>query len=411
MTPATTAAIAWAAIDSQPFAHWDRDRTSDLYAQHRGCPICGAWRERVIFEQPSFQFFSDATILSNPKRMTLRDVQCRDCYALYKNPCYSRDGMRVLFGEAGRSYGHASHAQAQVDWLQQEGLLEGRTSVLDVGCGGGRFLSLMPTSWRRMGIEPDAGLAGQCHDAGLACFSRPDDEVWPVTGDVDLITLWHVLEHVPDPVVTLTRLRGLAHPNTRLVVEVPILELGATPDITGFLSPQHVTHFSASTLAMALARAGWITLSADRVHGYNGWRIVGIASAPFTDRTAALTDVGGLASYFAHQFRFLSHIEAAFAESDAPFRVIWGAGLHTESLYQLTTLFRRQPERRYVLVDSDSVKQGTTWRGIPVYAPAGAALGRLGRDRSPHLKLRRPDRNRRGRASPRCPRCAHHHAL
>ena len=62
-------------------------------------------------------------------------------------------------------------------------------------------------------------------------------------------------------------------------------------------------------------------------------------------------------------------VEAGVVAVASPFCVIWGAGLHTESLYQLTTLFRRQPDRHYVLIDSDPVKQGTTWRGIPVYAP------------------------------------------
>ena len=371
MTPATITAIAWAAIDSQPFAHYDRDRTSSLHTRVRSCPICGASRDRVIAEQPSFQFFSDATGLGAPKRMTLRDVQCRDCYALYKNPAYSADGMRVLFGEAGRSYGQASHAQAQVDWLTAHGLLEGRTSVLDVGCGGGRFLSLMPTSWRRMGIEPDAGLALQCHDAGLACFARPDDEVWPVAGAVDLMTLWHVLEHVPDPVATLTRLRSLAHADTRLVVEVPILELGATPDITGFFSPQHVTHFSVKTLGAALARAGWCTTYFQSVDGYNGWRVIAAPVTPVVvdEVRPAIGDVAGLARYIADQHDHLVNVESRTGLLVSPFCVIWGAGLHTESLYQLTTLFRRQPDCRYVLVDRDPVKQGTTWRGIPVYAP------------------------------------------
>mgnify|MGYP001578580956 FL=1 len=364
MRPVTTAAIAWAAIDSQD----QPGRTAANHERWRSCPICGAFRERTIFEQPAFQFFSDSQ--AHAKRMTLREVQCQACYALYKNPCYSAHGMRVLFREAGRSYGNASHAQAQVEWLTAQGLLEGRTSVLDVGCGSGRFLSCLPQTWRRLGIEPDAALSAQCQAAGLSGVTHAADDAWPATGEpLDLITLWHVLEHVPDPVGTLTRLGSLAHAHTRLVVEVPILELGATPDITGFLSPQHVTHFSVNTLDVALARAGWRTVFSQGVEGYNGWRIIAEPDQCMDQVTPALGDVKWLARYCAAQADHLVHVECLVNLAPAPQRVIWGAGMHTESLYQLTTLFRRRPGQPYVLIDRDPVKQGTTWRGIPVFAP------------------------------------------
>jgi hypothetical protein len=60
--------------------------------------------------------------------------------------------------------------------------------------------------------------------------------------------MFHVLEHLPDPVSVLKRLRDHAHNSTRLVIEVPILEKGQTNDIHGFFSPQHLTHFSKKTL-------------------------------------------------------------------------------------------------------------------------------------------------------------------
>ena len=47
--------------------------------------------------------------------------------------------------------------------------------------------------------------------------------------------------------------------------------------------------------------------------------------------------------------------------------MIWGAGSHTEMLYQATSFF--SAEREYLLVDRDPAKIGGSWRGIPIVAP------------------------------------------
>lgn len=339
----------------------------------RHCPICGHAKPRVVQELPNFQFFTDAP--RGSKRFTLREMQCRHCLALYRNPAFSPEGFAALFAEAGRSYGHGHQAAEQVGWLLDSGLLRDGAVVLDVGCGSGRFLSALPEHCTRLGIEPDAQLVRQCHDAGLTPFAHEVDAPhWRLKGQVDLITLWHVLEHLPYPVRTLTRLRAQALPTTRLIIEIPVLEHGATPDITGFFSPQHVTHFSRHTATVALEQAGWQVERLTYVASYNGLRFV-CAPSEVTPHPQGLPvgtaqDIEWLASYTSRQALSTLRIEDRLTALDsAAVLVIWGAGLHTESLYQLTSLFRRMPERRYLLVDTDPLKQGHTWRGVPIGEP------------------------------------------
>jgi len=50
--------------------------------------------------------------------------------------------------------------------------------------------------------------------------------------------------------------------------------------------------------------------------------------------------------------------------------VIWGGGAHTEYLYQLTSLFHSRPHCEFIIVDSDPLKHGKTWRGITIYEPS-----------------------------------------
>ena len=69
--------------------------------------------------------------------------------------------------------------------------------------------------------------------------------------------MFHVLEHLADPYKTLRNLRQNSHAETRLVIEVPVIEKGFTNDLNGFLSIQHATHFSFNSLKLIMERAGW----------------------------------------------------------------------------------------------------------------------------------------------------------
>ncbi|MDW8478722.1 MAG: class I SAM-dependent methyltransferase [Xanthomonadales bacterium] len=97
--------------------------------------------------------------------------------------------------------------------------------VLDVGCGGGFFPYVL--AWlgiRCEGIEPDRGHARFAREAlrleGVrvgALEELAPERRWT------LITLHHVLEHLPDPAAALARLRALLPADGALLLEVPTL--------------------------------------------------------------------------------------------------------------------------------------------------------------------------------------------
>ena len=49
--------------------------------------------------------------------------------------------------------------------------------------------------------------------------------------------------------------------------------------------------------------------------------------------------------------------------------IIWGAGAHTEFLFQTTSFFHNKHDIEFLIVDSDTLKQGTKWRGINIVNP------------------------------------------
>ncbi len=136
-----------------------------------------------------------------------------------------------------------------------------RGSLLDVGCGSGAFLERMRNSgWRVMGTEPDPNAAARLRDRlGFPVFGSVEDvEAQPER--FDLITLSHVIEHVPDPLATLRQLAALLGPNGRLMITTPNAQgLGARlfgPAWRGLEPPRHFNVFSPRSLAEALRSAG-----------------------------------------------------------------------------------------------------------------------------------------------------------
>jgi len=339
----------------------------------RPCPLCAGEDHRQILELTDFQFFTDSA--GTPKRATLRQVQCRHCLTLFLNPCYTLQGFAHLFAEAGKSYGStALRPGEQRAWLATRDLLAPGTVILDVGCYEGSFLASLPDSLLRQGVDIDspAIARGRARHPDIELVHSAFDQ-FPLSRQPQLITLFHVLEHLPEPAAVLARLHAIAAPEARLVIEVPVLEHGDTNDINGFFSVQHITHFSRHTLSGLLGIAGWKIIEAEKIEGYNGYRVL----AEKTDRQdpphGNPADIARLQEILACWHKAHRSVEDKLARlSEALKIVIWGAGLHTEFLYQTSSLFYPS-ERRFLLVDSDPIKQGQSWRGIPIKAPDAMA--------------------------------------
>jgi len=96
-------------------------------------------------------------------------------------------------------------------------------ALFDVGAGGGTFLSVAKEAgYEVSGLDLSsrwAEHARQRHGVEVMVAELMAAEL-PV-GGFDVITLWHVLEHLPDPLAALRKLQRALRPGGRLVTEVP----------------------------------------------------------------------------------------------------------------------------------------------------------------------------------------------
>ncbi len=345
----------------------------------RPCPLCNSEDVSEINRYVNFQFFSDAQE-QQQKRVDVATVRCGMCAALFMNPTYTREGFQVLFAEAGQSYGSAPSRQDEiVEWIGSRIDLHAELSACDIGCYEGGLLRRMPATVNRIGVDIDALAIQRArqNDRG-GSYVLGDLHDFTLSSAPDLFTMFHVLEHVERPVDLLRNLRSQAHSRTLLVLEVPILELVETEDedVCGFFSVQHLTHFSRATLRAAVEKSGWIVREWVEQPDYNGCRIlcsrseVAVETVAYEPTRALSIDIELLYRVLADWTEHLSnHAQTLSALEGVDHVVIWGAGMHTETLQARYSLLNSLGVKRWTLVDSDPNKQGTYWRGIRVDHP------------------------------------------
>jgi 2-polyprenyl-3-methyl-5-hydroxy-6-metoxy-1,4-benzoquinol methylase len=95
-------------------------------------------------------------------------------------------------------------------------------SVLDFGCGNGGFLQILSVADRDIdvsGVEVNTAAAEELRGMGIRTYASVDEI--PQGTVFDRITMYHVLEHLSDPIAILRSLKRIMHGDTVVTIEVP----------------------------------------------------------------------------------------------------------------------------------------------------------------------------------------------
>ncbi len=145
------------------------------------------------------------------------------------------------------------------------------TRALDVGCGNGTFVRKLEsaTGCVCVGIEPDRASVERGRADGLDMRCGTLDDVDVGGQPFDLVTMWHCLEHVHDPLPQLARAAGLLRSGGRMIIAVPDAG-GLTARLFGgswfgLDAPRHVHQFTPAELTLLCERAGLNVTSVEHV--------------------------------------------------------------------------------------------------------------------------------------------------
>ena len=170
--------------------------------------------------------------------------------------------------------------------------------VLEVGCGSGNLLFEGPRLPARTVVGVDASLAAlrfcisRRRDSHVH-FSRAAGERLPFRDhSVDLVILVEVIEHLPEPALTLREVARVLRPGGRLVMTTPNYDwpspwplLEWLADRSGLVAPmkddQHVTRFGPASLARLLQRESFDIVRIGTMYG--GSIAIALASGRWAD--------------------------------------------------------------------------------------------------------------------------------
>lgn len=128
--------------------------------------------------------------------------------------------------------------------------------LLDIGAGTGDFLAAATAQgWTGIGVEPSDKARKIAASKQLDLkIDTPDLE----SGSFDAITMWHVLEHVPDPEAQAAELKRLLKDDGVLVIAVPNFKSYDAQRYGTFWAaydvPRHLWHFSQTAIRMIFER-------------------------------------------------------------------------------------------------------------------------------------------------------------
>ena len=221
----------------------------------RPCPVCKGLDTTPVIGRRNYQY-----------------IRCGGCQTVYLDPMPSAEEAAALYqnsayfmGDEGTGYRDyyamhkalAPHFRRRLRVLAKH--LPRRGRLLDVGCADGYFLEMARADgWEVMGVEVSEEMAAKASGRLNIPIVTSVDRLLPV--EFDAITMWEVLEHLPDPVAELQCLAQRLRPGGFLMLSTPNAghwqALRAPETWTAYCPPAHLVLFTADSLQLALEKAG-----------------------------------------------------------------------------------------------------------------------------------------------------------
>ncbi len=228
-------------------------------------PYVGQWVHCPVCENAE-----SVKVASLDRRLKrLSTYACTGCGLLYTNPMPTDEELYEYYTrlyrldyQAAASSPRARHlrkraVEAQIRLANIKPLLSANSRTLDFGCGTGEFVTCLRAEGHDAhGFEPGHNYG---HYAQTLHGQRIKIEGWQQVsyeGTFDLVSCFHVVEHLKDPVAAMQKMVQWVKPDGLVYIEVP--DMGSTVRNKGFgaMHFAHLIGFNQHNLVVAAAIAG-----------------------------------------------------------------------------------------------------------------------------------------------------------
>lgn len=219
------------------------------------CPWCGSENAQLHIE------LKDLFLTQEPFKI----LECKDCGLLYTTPRPNKDEIGKYY-KSDEYYSHQENKEGFIPKVYEkvksinlknkytiatEKTRKGK--ILDIGCGVGDFLHTMEQQgWEGTGVEPSEEAKAIAKNRIKAQLLSSEEQENLIDGSFDVITMWHVLEHVDALRWQIQQLYRLCKPGGRIIIALPNYKsydgqyykaAWAAYDV-----PRHLNHFNEETI-------------------------------------------------------------------------------------------------------------------------------------------------------------------
>lgn len=263
---------------------------------------------------------------SEQYRISADIVKCKNCQTVYLRTRLTQDEMRKLYQSYADEGSHMAlpknkqeilNSPLRRDYLLSEILeyIQPDGILLDIGCGWGAFLD----NARSKGFEPRGiELTKKCvrfanEELRIKVSDKFFEDIYFDNESISVVTMIHVLEHIPTPTTTLKKIFQILKPNGLFAGIIPNIESYCSQTLKEqwyWLDPNyHYVHYSSKILKKHLENYGFEILKLYTTTGdYGKENLINIIMN--VEKISRETSIQRLAqiekSYMGEEIRFIA---------------------------------------------------------------------------------------------------------
>lgn len=237
-------------------------------------------RECLACNSANFETFEQTTAMMHQNLPDKYNFdRCNECGLVFLNPRVDQTELKQFYTPSylpyrveeawGKYASFVKQDQRKVDKARVQRIikfnkLSNKSRILDIGCGKPTFLAALGNSVQGKLIGLDFSDAGWKND--LDAYHNIDlrtGEIEDLGNEkpMDIITMWHYLEHDYQPQQHLKQLLNYSHANTCLIIEVPNFKSYTRKKFgaywSGYHTPRHTALYSPENMELMLKNSGW----------------------------------------------------------------------------------------------------------------------------------------------------------